>query len=305
MKLINVYVKIFISILLITYFISKFNFENLANNVNTLIIIKALLVSIFFLCLQTYFAALRLLISLSINDQKLSILDSWIICQYGGFFSHTPASFVGGDAVRYHLINKTISNKFSAIHSVLLDRFSGFLILGILSLVGAILLISYKSVINVIYIYAISIILLLIFTLPFLLNKLLSTSIFVKIKFISKFANMVGFMVNVPTNKLKFSTLLVISCLMYTISFFAVYFISLIYGVNVSLIEVSLVCPIIWLLTMVPLSFGGWGIRESAFISLFSIFDVDSSASFLVSITYGAAVFFSYLPGLYFYIKRK
>jgi uncharacterized protein (TIRG00374 family) len=294
-----------ISILLITYFISKFSFEDFLNDVHITIIITALLVSIFFLCLQTYFAGLRLSISLSINNQKISIKDSWVICQYGGFFSHTPASFVGGDAVRYHLINKTGINKLSAVHSVLLDRFSGFLILGILAFAGAIVLINNKSIINIIYVYAIAIILLLIFILPFFLIKVLSNKFFNKNKLISSFANLVRLIVNVPKNKLNFGYLLALSCMMYIISFFAVYSISLIYGVNISLLEISLVCPIIWLLTMVPLSFGGWGIRESAFISLFSIYNIESSMSFLISITYGAAVFFSYLPGLYFYLRRK
>ncbi|MDH4316764.1 MAG: lysylphosphatidylglycerol synthase domain-containing protein, partial [Desulfobulbaceae bacterium] len=66
-----------------------------------------------------------------------------------------------------------------------------------------------------------------------------------------------------------------------------------------------LVPPVI-LLTILPISLAGWGVREGALIGLFIlILGADRSKVLSFSILYGLINIAVSLPGLYFYLNDK
>lgn len=59
-----------------------------------------------------------------------------------------------------------------------------------------------------------------------------------------------------------------------------------------------LMVPLIFIAVQIPLSFGGWGIREGAAVVLMPLVGMDPSVAFLASVLFGAAVLATSLPGL-------
>lgn len=57
------------------------------------------------------------------------------------------------------------------------------------------------------------------------------------------------------------------------------------------------------LLTIVPVSLAGWGVRESALIGLFLLIGADKTVVLSMSLLYGVLLIAASLPGLYFYLK--
>ena len=52
------------------------------------------------------------------------------------------------------------------------------------------------------------------------------------------------------------------------------------------------------LVALVPVSLGGWGVREGAFVVLLGFYGVAPEQSLIVSVLFGIALFLASLPGL-------
>lgn len=63
--------------------------------------------------------------------------------------------------------------------------------------------------------------------------------------------------------------------------------------------------PIAILLTILPLTFAGWGIRESALIGLFMLIGTPEPQVLAMSVLYGIILIFAALPGLIFFLNSK
>lgn len=55
--------------------------------------------------------------------------------------------------------------------------------------------------------------------------------------------------------------------------------------------------PLVLLLSMIPISVAGWGIREGAMVLIFSLVGLPADASLSISVLFGACMFLSGLPG--------
>lgn len=63
--------------------------------------------------------------------------------------------------------------------------------------------------------------------------------------------------------------------------------------------------PLVILLTILPISFAGWGVREGAMVGLFAMSGASKEAIMAVSIAYGVILIASSLPGFFAWIKSK
>ena len=76
-------------------------------------------------------------------------------------------------------------------------------------------------------------------------------------------------------------------------------FIMISLGIHLNIIELSFVFFIIFLLSQLPISIGGWGVRETSTISILYILGIDSNISFIISALFGMILLISYLPAIY------
>ena len=66
-----------------------------------------------------------------------------------------------------------------------------------------------------------------------------------------------------------------------------------------------LVVPITNLLTALPISIAGWGVREGVMIAGLGYLNVSAEAAFALSILYGILMLVVSLPGLFAWIWHK
>jgi uncharacterized protein (TIRG00374 family) len=76
-------------------------------------------------------------------------------------------------------------------------------------------------------------------------------------------------------------------------------------GVNFDLGTFLVMIPPVILLTLIPVSLAGWGVREGAMIGLFTLIGGDKTAVLSMSILYGLVLIITSLPGLYIYLTGK
>jgi uncharacterized membrane protein YbhN (UPF0104 family) len=102
---------------------------------------------------------------------------------------------------------------------------------------------------------------------------------------------------------------LVVSLLLATLGhglvILSAYFLSVAMKVDSSLWMWLLVMPIVTLVTAIPISINGWGVRELAMVQLWALFGVSRSDAFLISICMGLVAIVSSLPGLWFWLTKR
>ncbi|MBE9556580.1 MAG: flippase-like domain-containing protein, partial [Proteobacteria bacterium] len=68
-------------------------------------------------------------------------------------------------------------------------------------------------------------------------------------------------------------------------------------GLNVGLFESLVLVPAVILLSTVPVSIGGWGLREGLMVVALGLAGVPADAALSVSILFGLAMIVAGLPG--------
>ena len=68
-------------------------------------------------------------------------------------------------------------------------------------------------------------------------------------------------------------------------------------GVNIGLVDCLALFPLVLLATTIPVSIGGWGVREGAMIAAFALVGVPRQDTFVVSVLFGLLAMAISLPG--------
>jgi uncharacterized membrane protein YbhN (UPF0104 family) len=77
------------------------------------------------------------------------------------------------------------------------------------------------------------------------------------------------------------------------------------YKDDIGFVTAFAAAPVVFLISMVPISVAGWGLREGAFVVAFGLFGISPGAALTVSVSFGAALFLTYLPGAVVFLARR
>lgn len=218
----------------------------------------------------------------------------------------------GSDAIRIYYIekrNKHISGAGTA--SVFMERLLGFIILTFLGLIGSFLSTLFYGLDN--YFFIVILILHLLLLLVYFISKnkklyLIISSFFEifnkkksnkLIKFInSSYYDIINFKFN---NTLAISVLLIM--LLQLCSIVSVFLIFKSFNINIPFYYHLAFVPIIQIISIIPISISGFGLRESGFIYFYGLLGIDNGISLMVSLIYYAI--FILVPafiGMFIYI---
>ncbi len=76
-------------------------------------------------------------------------------------------------------------------------------------------------------------------------------------------------------------------------------------GLRYSLMTYFAIVPPAIVLTIIPISIAGWGVREGALVGLFSLIGANKTAVLMMSMLYGLTLIVVSLPGLVTYLKGR
>ncbi len=220
----------------------------------------------------------------------------------GAFFNQGLPTSVGGDAVRVIDLARTGHRKRDAFVGVLIDRAIG--------LVGLLLLNLIANTVN---------------------PDLLPPEVFLTINALVG-GGLLGFLLLVglrrwhaferwPVMRLvhilslrlgrvlaggrQWATQLGFSGAVHLASLAGLYFIGRSVQLDYSFITYLIIVPPVILLTLIPISLAGWGIREGAMIGLFTLVGADKATVLSMSVLYGLTLILVSLPGFYVYLAGR
>lgn len=102
-----------------------------------------------------------------------------------------------------------------------------------------------------------------------------------------KLAACVRYLLSVSRDPALFGRIIINSITAQLFYFISVYFIALSAGAQFTFFDLLTVLPVITLVASLPVSFGGWGVREGAFITGLGLIGVSMETAFIISIEIG------------------
>ena len=227
------------------------------------------------------------------NHSMINYGDALRYYYIAGFMNNILPTGIVGDIYRtlnIKINNKTSGNLIKSLQSVIFERLSGQIAL----IVTFILSLQVFFIVN--QKYQASIYLLILITVIF---------IFIKLIFFYQKKNkyLVNFKYIFTGKRLYRHFLMSLIIVMTYITTYIVCAYSL--NLNIDLISFFVFAPIILFSMALPVSIGGWGIRETTALAISFLLGLSVSASVTVAIVYGICNLLCSLPGVYFFFTRK
>lgn len=294
-------IKLIITIVMFYFLFQYVDFENLIN-----ILAKShggtILIALLFQLGSTFIAAYRWRLIMRLLVFKESV--SYYVQSYfkGSFFNQVLPSSIGGDAVRIIDLTQKGYDKKDAFYGIFVDRVVGLVGLLILNLLATILFFGafdndFSMLIIFITLSGISG-----FALLFHLEKI---TFLAHYKFLNLFHRLAKRLNNLYPERTLLLKHIAISVFVHLLSVLTIYALALSIDFHMPFQIFLIAVPPVFLLTIIPISLAGWGIREGAMVGIFMLIGADETKVLAMSILYGLLLIISSLPGSYFWVKSK
>ena len=215
----------------------------------------------------------------------------------GSFFNNFLPGAVGGDAVKAYYLYKDTGKGGSSIGSVFMDRYIGFFGLLSVGLVSGLIAFSELKTIGMQWM------------VPSLFIGFLAGSVvFFRLRIGRRFSAVSDFydyFHRVIRDKPAVMKAYLLSLVIQVLTASMVACVGLGIGQRLSFTELFVFVPIISIITMVPLSISGLGVRESAFVVLFGLTGVSPHAATSISFIWFLSIAAASLIGLVEYLRYR
>lgn len=284
------------------YFLFQYvDFENLIN-----ILAKShggiILIALLFQLGSTFIAAYRWRLIMRLLVFKESV--SYYVQSYfkGSFFNQVLPSSIGGDAVRIIDLTQKGYDKKDAFYGIFVDRVVGLVGLLVLNLFATLLFFgAFDNEFSMLIIF-ITLSGIIGFALLFQLEKI---TFLANYTFLNLFHRLAKRLNNLYPERTLLLKHIAISVLVHLLSVLTIYALALSIDFHMPFQIFLIAVPPVFLLTIVPISLAGWGIREGAMVGIFMLIGADETKVLAMSILYGLLLIISSLPGSYFWVKSK
>ncbi|MGB9561425.1 MAG: lysylphosphatidylglycerol synthase transmembrane domain-containing protein [bacterium] len=301
-RLSSLTIRAILSALFIFLLIYKLDIENLLLAFNSISIKSLILPSIFYLF--TYLLiSLRWLVLLRAFKPGISFRAALGYQLIGFFFSNFLPSGIGGDFVRAYLVSKRYGKADEITSTIIMERLLGFAATLIISLVLSPFSVMRKELRIFILILNIIFTGIIIIALNLRPKKIFSFLPFVSVRdFLSSTIN------SIYSFREKLRELFwgfFFSLLYQTALIYFYYIVGRALGVNISLVDYLTYLPLIWVISLLPVSINAIGVREAGFSFFFRELGQSPSLGFMNSIVgFFITLILSLIGGVVFILNK-
>ncbi|HEV2007936.1 MAG TPA: lysylphosphatidylglycerol synthase transmembrane domain-containing protein [Burkholderiales bacterium] len=287
--------KIAISLALITIVLHAFDVRGVIAHFAkvdavTLLLVIAIALSIALL------HTLRWLAVLHANASRLSFKTALEVVLIGHFFNQALPSSVGGDAMRIWCAYRTGLGFSAAANTVIVDR--ALTLFSLLLLTAAGLPWLFEIVTDPAARWALSTVVLAGIAGFAALIALRRLPQMIAHWHLARALLELAGLARTAMSRLRFGIPIILLSISSFIGFaIIVFYLAHALQLEVSLRDCVLLVPPVILITVVPISIAGWGVREGAMVVAFSFIDVPANAAFAVSVLFGLTLAAASLPG--------
>jgi uncharacterized protein (TIRG00374 family) len=253
------------------------------------------------LLLQAVANAVRWSMVIKIISSRVRLRVALQITFIGMFFNQVLPSSIGGDAMRIWSIRHHGFPLRTAINSVLLDRLIALVALALFMLITYPVL--HQLVDNPLLRAAVVIaplVLIAGFAMLYYFRKIprrfYGWRITDEIRHISTEAHQVT---RTPRRAIE---IVMLSIVMHAMTGMAIYEVARGLGLSIGLLECVVLTPPILLIAVLPISMGGWGVREAGMVTALAFAGIAAHDALIVSILLGLLLMLISIPGGFFWL---
>lgn len=208
-------------------------------------------------------------------DIRISLPQAISYYHVGLFFNNFLIGNIGGDAIRIYDSSRISGDMSKAISTVFFDRLIGFVMLTTLALIAGLV---WRNIFHSGTIIVVIMIIFICWVISFILlfNEQFARKLGWLIGYVfppkinSKIREVYNSLNSLKHNKMKLVHVTIFALFIQTLRILVHYFAALSVGVNIHVKYFFIFIPIVALLSSLPISIGGIGIRESSGVALFS-----------------------------------
>ena len=251
-----------------------------------------------------FFSALRCVYVARVLGGALDLSTSLRAHFVGLWFNQVLPTSLGGDFIKMAMLRKPLGLSL-AVRSAFLDRLSGLMFL-LLATAIALPLYAQLFLLHPDLVVALGFIAvgggLTIILCAWAAHRVAKTTILkpIVLKFIQIFSDIWEFKKGLPLWEQVWT-----SAIVHFTGIITYVLIGLAFSVNVNFITFLLVVPVIFLITLIPVSYAGWGIREAGSVWIFSMVGIEKEFSLAMSVSFGLLLVIAGMPGLLILIFKK
>lgn len=293
-------IKLLISLILLGVLLWSVNISELINSLKNANI--PLMLIVFSTCVQgTLVCTYKWMLLLRAQGiYKPGFTRLWGLYHIGMFFSNFLPTEVGGDVVRSYDVGKTSGKQTESLAAVAMERITGFSMVIFLAVVGLFLNWSLAYDLNLTYLIfgllAASVLTIGLFSnrgFARWIKKIISFQSFQK--GIEKLHSLYeAFYLYKRKNKVFLQTM-GISLVFQLYTIWYLFALSRCLDINVSFIQMLLILPAITIISLIPISINAIGIREGAFVYIFTYIGISNEQSLALALVYRIGIL---IPGL-------
>ena len=240
--------------------------------------IPLLFCSLFVSFLLNFSSAYKWFLLLRSRRIEISLFKAWSLYMVGIFFSLMLPTSMGGDLIRIHELGKLTGKRAAAAASVFIERFSGMVVLFFLTIIALFLQSELLSVawmsISVVLAVAASglIIWMIVDERPYsFVSDLLSKRLSFLSGILKKVDKIHSAVLEYRDDRQALFVALLNSLLFNLLAVVNVYVTALAFSRDVQFIELLVAVPLIMFIMNLPVSIGGLGLMEFAFLFIFEL----------------------------------
>lgn len=266
--------KITFSAILIFLLINNIGLDHLGQQIKQ-VAWQGIVLSLIVYIVSNILGALQWFMLLHAKKMPISFLQALSYYHVGLFFNNFLIGNVGGDAMRVIDVRRRVGKEKGALATVFFDRFLGFFAMSSLALLMTMIM-ARRLVLSSAVFFILAVFIIWMVAILFLFNKqfarkfawvfklLLPTSLHVKAKAFYDSIN------EFRTKKKLLGQIFLLSLLVQTLRIMTHFWAGRAMGVQAKLLYFFLFIPVVALVTSMPISLGGIGVREQSAVALFS-----------------------------------
>lgn len=295
-KWLAVAAKAAISILLIWYLFDRVDVTKVMARARTLDLGEAAL-AVAVLLVQTGLVTARWWLVARVMKAPLAFGAALRILWVGLFFNQTLPSAVGGDAIRVWLVTREGTTLGKAVNLVLCDRVFALIVL--VGIIGLTLPLVHPRINDEATLTALSILVAagVAGVATFLLLGERIAGLLERWRFTKPFAALARDFRQLFTQPGATLVLVVLSASIHLLTVTTALFIGWGLELPITFADALIVVPTVLLVTTLPISVAGWGVREGAMVAGFGFLGVAADGALALSVLFGLATVLVALPG--------
>lgn len=227
----------------------------------------------------------------------------------GFLFNNILPSGIGGDVVKMYELSKDSHRAAESVNSVFVDRVVGLVVAQFMAIIAAI--IGYRLVSTEVLVVTVVLFLISLLFMWMLMQERLWESTVLRISFLrtwqeGRFVEKIRLLYRTFRSYDRNAILRAagVSFIFNATLVLSNYFVGLALGVRISMLYYWVFVPITSVVTMIPISLNGLGVREMGYVALFTQAGVPHSVAFSMSLSFYAFTVVSGLIGGVLYILR-